>query len=130
MQNLVTLAPLLMVILGVPAAIIAVLSWQRKQPAPKDQGYYETLIDTAWQSADRIQAELTREVGRRAQLESELEKERDRSAVRIQTLRNELEKCRAHCVELSRDLKETKDEIGSLKRTMQQWRLEGGESPA
>jgi chromosome segregation ATPase len=129
-QNLVTLAPLLMVILGVPAAVVAILTWQRKQPAPKDQSYYETLIDTAWQSADRIQAELSREVGRRAQLEDELEKERDRSTLRIQVLRADLEKCKQNCVGLQRDLNETQDEIGALKRTMQRWRTQGGEQPA
>lgn len=129
MQNLVTLAPLLMVILGVPAAVVAILTWQRKQPAPKDQSYYETLIDTAWQSADRIQVDLDREVGRRAQLEDELEKERDRSTVRIQTLRSELERCRQNCIGLQRDLVETKDEIEALRRAMKTWRG-GGEQPA
>jgi chromosome segregation ATPase len=130
-EDLVTLAPLLLVIVGIPGALIAVLTWQRRQPAPKDQSYYETLIDTAWQSADRIQAELDREIGRRQQLESELEKDRDRSALRIQTLRNQLEECRRNVTRLEHDLHAKQDEIGALKRAMQRWLGgEGGEQPA
>jgi hypothetical protein len=124
-----------MFLLGIPAAALAVLAYQSRKTRPKDQTYYETLIDTAWQSSDRIQAELDREQGRREQLEAELDKEHDRAKALIGDLRDQLTRCKQRCALLEAQLEvarreeaAAREESGSLRRALRRW--QGGEGEA
>lgn len=123
------LVPLLMAA-GIPGALLAFLAYLAKRPRPKDQTYYETLIDTARSDADWIRAELERERGRRAQLEQELEKERQRAGELVNKLQKELDDCRFQIAVLQHKLSESESDVKSLRQALQRWRAAGGDAGA
>jgi predicted nucleic acid-binding Zn-ribbon protein len=121
----------LLLILGGPTGFFVWLKYFQTRTGPKDQAYYETLIDTAWESADRIEAELDRERGRREQLQQELDKEQTRNLTRERYLRDELEKAKQNCRNLEREKQDALEEISSLRAAMRRWQENmGGEQPA
>jgi septal ring factor EnvC (AmiA/AmiB activator) len=124
--------PLLMAVIGTPAALISWLLYRAKRTAPKDQSYYETLISRSWQSEDRIREELEQERGRKQQLEAELEKERARAGDLVKGLQADLDKCKARCVLLQHQLtqaqeseKNVREENRSLRSALRKWQQGG-----
>lgn len=136
-QDLVTLAPLLLALTGLASAVVLVLKHRSTRTTPKDQTYYETLVTRSWASEDRteeratrIQAELDKEIGRREQLEQELARERGSAKDLVAGLREDLDKCKQRCALLQHLLNEERETTGALRRTLKKWGPPGGEQPA
>jgi chromosome segregation ATPase len=134
-DELLQYVPLFMVLIGLPAAVVTMLVYRGKRTTPKDQGYYETLIDRSWASEARVRTDLEKEHGRREQLEAELEKERERAGLLVAELQKKLDDCKAKIAILEHDLAaarrealEAERETGALRRALR--KLQGGNASA